>query len=159
MSAAGDDDENGVDVAAYGLALADSVDAALPGWVRDAVEVRAGAAGVALDPAVREAVEQAVARARADVTPRLRDLLAADVDEQRSTPLSVLRAAAAYPTAVLRDLGVPPVDRDDDDVARFPDDHYGLVPVSFADFGPEAGEAGLRWGAAKAFEHKRRHRG
>jgi hypothetical protein len=49
------------------------------------------------------------------------------------------------------------VARDAFEQERFPDDVYGLMPASFADFGPEVGEAGLAWGAAKAWEHKRRH--
>lgn len=131
-------------------ALADAVDAALPGWVEAAVAARLGG------QPPPEAV-QAGARARADLVPRLRSLLAADVDEQRTTPLAILREAVRYPTDVLRALGAPSVERDDYARERFPDDDYGLTPATFADFGPEVGEAGIAWGAAKAWVHKERH--
>jgi hypothetical protein len=81
-----------------------------------------------------------------------------DVDAQASTPLSVLRAAVAAPTAVLRDAGVPPVARDRFAEERFPDDTYGLVPASVAAVDPALTDVALRWGAAKAMAHRRRHR-
>jgi hypothetical protein len=90
----------------------------------------------------------------------VRELLAADIDEQRTTPLAILRGAALrYPTSVLHAAGVPPVVRDRAAEELFPDDLYDLVPASFADLDPSLADAGLRWGAAKAFEHKRRHGG
>jgi hypothetical protein len=58
---------------------------------------------------------------------------------------------------VLRSAGVAPVERDDFQRDRFPDDAYDLVPVSFADLGPEVAEAGIAWGAAKAWTHRQRH--
>jgi hypothetical protein len=63
-----------------------------------------------------------------------------------------------YPTEVLRAAGVPPVQRDSFVEQAFPDDIYDLAPASFADLDPALQEAGLSWGAAKAFDHKRRHR-
>jgi hypothetical protein len=129
--------------------LAGAVEAALPGWVVAAVAARAPG----LDDQARAAGE----RAAAEVLPALRALLELDIDEQRTTPLVVLRDAVRYPTEVLAGAGVPPVARDAFEQERFPDDVYGLMPASFADFGPEVGEAGLAWGAAKAWEHKRRH--
>jgi len=129
--------------------LADAVEAALPGWVAACVAARAQG----LEDEARAAGERAVV----DVLPGLRALLAADVDEQRTTPLALLRGVVRYPTEVLRAAGVPPVPRDAFAAERFPDDPYDLTPASFADFGPEVGEAGLAWGAAKAWEHKQRH--
>ncbi len=35
-----------------------------------------------------------------------------DIDEQRTTPLALIRGAVRYPTEVLRAAGVPPVERD-----------------------------------------------
>lgn len=131
-------------------ALADAVDAALPGWVEAAVAEHLD------EPAPPEAAE-AGARARAALVPRLRSLLANDVDDQRTTPLAILREAVQYPTEVLRAAGVPAVERDDYALERFPDDDYGLTPATFADFGPEVGETGIAWGAAKAWVHKKRH--
>jgi hypothetical protein len=108
-------------------------------------------------PAVAAAAAVAAQRARDDVMPRLRALLAADIDDQRTTPLAIVRDAVRYPTEVLVAAGVPPVQRDDFAVRAFPDDAYNLAPATFASLDPNLAEAGIAWGAAKAFEHKRRH--
>ena len=82
-----------------------------------------------------------------------------DIDEQRSTPLTLLRGAVRYPTEVLRRAGVEPTgERDDVRVRLFPDDVYDLSPAAFADVDPRLTEPGLVWGAAKAYEHLRRHK-
>jgi hypothetical protein len=130
-------------------ALAGALDAALPAWVEAAVRTRAG----------RDLPGAAAAgeRARSELVPRLRAVLDADVDEQRTNPLAILREATRYPTEVLQAAGVDPVERDDFQRERFPDDIYDLVPTSFADFGPEVADAGIAWGAAKAWMHKQRH--
>jgi hypothetical protein len=61
-----------------------------------------------------------------------------------------------YPTEVLRRAGVPPVERDRFARESFPDDDYDLSPATWADVAPSLTELGITWGAAKAFEHKRR---
>lgn len=131
-------------------ALVAAVDRALPRWVADAVTSRLG----------RAAPDEALAageRARAELVPRLRDLVEQDVEAQRTNPLAILRDAVRYPTEVLRAAGVEPVERDDFQRDRFPDDVYDLVPTSFADFGPDVADAGIAWGAAKAWTHRQRH--
>jgi hypothetical protein len=96
--------------------------------------------------------------AREDVGAQVRALLTTDIDEQTTTPLAIVRGAGVrYPTGVLRGAGVPPVERDSFVERAFPDDLYDLAPASFADLDPALQEKGLEWGAAKAFEHKRRH--
>jgi hypothetical protein len=87
----------------------------------------------------------------------VRALLERDVDEQATTPLSLLRGAVRYPTAVLRRSGIPPVERDEVQAQLFPDDLYDLTPASFADVDPALADPGLAWGAAKAFAHIQRH--
>jgi len=80
--------------------LADGAIAALPGWVeRCVVEAceRAGVTAQELGELAQAAGEQCVA----EIGPPLRDLLATDVDEQQTTPLSVLRGAVRFPTEVL----------------------------------------------------------
>lgn len=137
--------------------LADLAIAALPGWVERCVAEgceRGAVAAADLSAAARDAGLQCAA----EIGPPLRDLLATDVDEQQSTPLSVLRCAVRFPTQVLADGGVPAPDRDDFDAARFPDDPYGLTPASFADIDPDLGPIGIAWGAAKAFEVLQRRR-
>ena len=140
--------------------LAEGIDAALPRWVERCVEhvVRAWT-GHDPDPEVRRAAAAAGARARDDVGPRVRALLAADIDDQATTPLALVRDAVRYPAAVLRALGVPPVERDAFAEEAFPDDEYGLTPAAFADLDPALAEPGLAWGVAKAWEHRRRHGG
>ena len=145
-------------LARYSEALAGGVEATISTWVVGCVArvMTAFAGGVPADAAV--AAEEAGARAAAEVGPAVRSLLESDIDEQKTTPLALLRIAARYPTEVLRAAGVPPVERDSFSEAAFPEDVYDLAPASFADLDPALGEVAIRWGAAKAFEHKRRHR-
>lgn len=138
--------------------LLETVARTLPGWVERVVRERTTEAGIALDESARSAAAGAGAEAVAEVVPRLQELLATDIDEQRSNPLSVLRGAVRFPTEVLAALGVPERDRDDFAVRSFPEDVYDLSPAAFADIDPELHEPGLRWGAAKAYVHLRRRR-
>jgi hypothetical protein len=139
-------------------ALLAGIVGAVPGWVERSVERVATAAGRPMDAALRAAAAEAGRLARAEVEPQLRTLFTTDVDSQRSTPLTILREAVRHPTAVLRSAGVPPVALDEFDQRAFPDDHYGLTPATLADIDPELTELGIAWGAAKAWEHKARHR-
>ncbi len=131
--------------------LADGIEAALPGWVVGHVERLAVAWHGQASGEVSESARQAGERARAEVGPAVRALLTTDVDEQHTNPLSVLRAAVAYPTAVLEAAGVPPVERDPFTERAFPQDVYDLSPAGFADLEPDLLEPGLAWGAAKAY--------
>lgn len=140
---------NSVDDAA--ALLADGAIAALPGWVERCVAEACERVGIATADLSGPA-HAAGLQCAADIGPPLRELLATDVDEQQTTPLSVLRSAVRFPTQVLADGDVPVPERDGFDAARFPDDPYGLTPASFADIDPELGPIGIVWGAAKAFE-------
>ncbi len=143
------DDDANRDLREDGLALADAVTAAMPDWVRRCVERYA----TGLDAA-------GAGRAAADhVGPRLRRLLGADVDDQRGNPLSIVRDAVQFPTQVLRDAGVAPPRRSRFDVEHFPDDPYGLVPMTWRDVDESLHEPGILWGARKAMVHRRRHGG
>lgn len=137
----------------YARALADGIDAALPGWVVRCVERRVGT----LSDEVRAAAVAAGEDARQETGGAIRRLLSADIDEQANTPLTLLRAAVRFPTRVLRDAGVPPVERDRFATAAFPADDYDLSPATWADVDPGLTDLGIAWSAAKAFEHKRRH--
>jgi hypothetical protein len=142
----------------YARALADGIEAALPGWVTRCVEgVMAGRPG-GMSPDARRSADAAGSAAQTATGSAIRALLAADIDEQRTTPLALLRQAVRYPTEVLREAGVAPVRRDPFAQRAFPDDLYDLSPASLADLDPALTDLGIRWGAAKAFEHKRRHR-
>lgn len=137
--------------------LASAVEGALATWVERSVRRRLGEWGAPIDPATLAAATDAGHQATAEVGAELRLLLATDVDEQWTNPLSLLRAAVRYPTEVLRRAGVPPVVRDAYDEAHFPDDDYDLAPRSFADVDPSLHDVGLAWGASKAAAHLSRH--
>ena len=142
----------------HATALADAIVAALPGWVeRSVVRVLGASGGAAPDPAVLDAARDAGRRAASEVGGQVRALLEADIDDQRTTPLALLRSAVRYPTAVLEGAGVPPVERDPVQVRLLPDDVYDLSPATFADVDPALAEPGMVWGAAKALAHRRRH--
>jgi hypothetical protein len=142
----------------HGRALAEALRTALPGWVERSVVARATGAGRPVDDELMAAAADAGAAAGREVGDQLAELLALDVDEQRTNPLSLLRGAVRYPTAVLRAAGVPPVERDRFAIERFPDDDYDLSPAAFGDVDPSLVDLGVTWGAAKAFVHRARHR-
>ncbi|MCU1449817.1 MAG: hypothetical protein JWP02_1987 [Acidimicrobiales bacterium] len=140
-------------------ALADGIEAALPAWVERSVDrVLRAWAGTADVNAVRADAARAGRDAATEVGVQVRALLDADIDDQRTTPLSLVRAAVRYPTRVLRAAGVPPVVRDEHQERLFPEDVYDLAPANFADVDPALAEVGLAWGAAKAYEHLQRHK-
>ncbi|MGI9023576.1 MAG: hypothetical protein ACR2HV_10180 [Acidimicrobiales bacterium] len=154
----------------HATALADAIDAALPGWVRRSVASRVAAGPEPEGPSgprsgrqrqpvdrVEAAAAEAGERARAEIGARIRALLHADIDDQRTTPLALLRSAVSFPTAVLAAAGVPPVPRDRAQRDLFPDDVYDLNPATFADVDPALAGPGMAWGAAKAWTHLQRH--
>jgi len=146
-----DDPADAAALAGYAAALAAGIEAHLGGWVERVVAERHQQwSGSAPPEPVRAAARAAGGSATAEVGPRVRALLERDVDDQPTSPLALLRAAAAHPTAVLRRAGVPPVVRDPVAVRLHPDDDYDLGPAAFADIHPDLHEAGLTWGAAKA---------
>lgn len=146
-------------MAGFAEALADGVAAAVGPWVVASVErVHLAVTGERAPAAVLDDARRVADEAEADVVPRVRALLATDVDEQRTNPLSIVRGAVRYPTAVLRRAGVAPVERDPMAVQQFPDDDYDLTPASFAELDPSLQDLGLTWGAAKAHVHLSRRR-
>jgi hypothetical protein len=154
---AGGEDPDAV-LAQAGVALAEAVEAAVPGWVERRVRELLVAFTGRADPATVERARQAGERAAAELAPELRRLLAEDVDRQWANPLALVRRSVSYPTAVLRDAGVPEVVRDEYDEAHFPDDVYGLTPRTFTDLDPSLRDVSLVWGAAKARASMVRHR-
>jgi hypothetical protein len=147
-----------VRVEPHATALADAVEVALPRWVeRSVTRIMAAWSGREPDAGIVEAAREAGRRAGAEVGAEIRALVAADIDDQWTTPLSLLRAAVRYPTVVLQDAGVPPVERDPFRERLEPADLYDLSPATFADVDPSLAEPGMVWGAAKALAHRRRH--
>ena len=146
-------------MARYADELAEGLAEAVPAWVRRCVETVYVERMLRRPPAdVVAATARAASAAADDVVPRLRTLLATDVDDQTTNPLSLVRPAVRHPTEVLRAAGVPPAPRDDMARRQFPDDDYDLTPASFAELDPALHEPGLRWGAAKAHVHLARRR-
>ena len=141
----------------YGRALADAIEAAIPGWVTGSVERVMASQSAIMTPEIRRAADAAASEAQTTTVPAIRALLAAEIDDQHSTPLTILRRAVSSPTRVLRAAGMSPVQRDRFAERAFPDDVYDLTPASLADIDPALTDPGISWGAAKAFEHKRRH--
>ncbi|NNF54015.1 MAG: hypothetical protein HKN03_06170 [Acidimicrobiales bacterium] len=94
---------------------------------------------------------------RSSVLPDLATLLGADIDEQWTTPLEIVRSLVGPITAELQSLHVPPPQRDSHSVALHPQDLYNIAPATFANVHPSLHEPGLAWGAAKAHVHLRRH--
>ena len=145
----------------YARQLVEVVETVLPRWVERSVDrvhsawVEAG--GLPGSDTAAHAAEMG-RQAGAEVGAELRALFEADIDEQRSNPLGVLRHAVRYPTLVLRCAGVPCVERSEFDVLHFPDDDYGLTPMTFADVDDALHEPGILWGAMKARLHLDRHR-
>lgn len=138
--------------------LADAIEAAVGPWIERSVVALVVAWRGAAGPEERSQAGAAGQAAAAAVGPQVRALLATDIDDQRATPLTLLRDAVTHATVVLEQLGVPPVERDRFDEERFPHDHYGLAPATWSDIDPALHEPGMAWSAAKAFVHKARRR-
>jgi len=85
------------------------------------------------------------------VTGELAAFFAADVEDQRTTPLAIVRSLRVEATSVLMAAGVPPVERDPYDERAFPDDIYGIVPKDLGELGDEdLGAALIAWGLGKS---------
>ena len=141
----------------YAVDLATGVAAAIGPWVRNSIARIADQWQTGLSAQLTDAAQAAAEAATAAVAPAVHQLLAQDVELQRSNPLAIVRRAVRYPTEVLADAGVPPVVRDAFAVETFPDDLYDLTPGSFTDLDESLGETGIAWGAAKAFVIRDRH--
>jgi len=118
----------------------------VPTWLRRLATqayVRGGG-----DPAVVAAELDRTVDAAADAAlQRLAELLATDVDHQRTTPLSVFRDATVPVADLLRVHDVPPPAANPASPAT---DDYQLQPATWADIDPTLHEPGLTWGAWKA---------
>lgn len=139
----------------YAEELATQIENALPGWVRRAAQSR-------LSPNQQAALSPDIERAAADVANEVgsaaRRLLGQDIDQQRTTPLAIIREAVGPVNAVLVAAGVAEVGRDGDARRLHPHDVYDLTPGSYLDLGQEVQDASLMWGAAKAHIHIQRRK-
>lgn len=123
---------------------------AIPGWLHRSVERAAARSGVAVSSLDRDELEVVVDRTSERILADLAELLASDIDDQRTNPLTIFRRGLGEITGFLRrhQVPAPPVDRF---VAeRFPDDPYQLGPATWADVDDDLHLPGLIWGAWKA---------
>jgi hypothetical protein len=137
-----------------GDAIVIGVERELAGWVERSVGHILDAWGRS-SPAERARAERDAVDAGAAATTRvvgeLRALFALDPEEQRSTPLEIVRRAYGEPTAVLAAAGIPAVERDEFAERAWPDDSYGLVVHGLGDLGdPELAPFQMAWGLSKA---------
>lgn len=150
--------EDEAKLANYAAALLQAVEDALPKWVEQAVVSRTSETRFEEDSLLLVATHQAQVDAARTILPKMRVLLRLDIDRQRATPLEVIRKGVPFPTRVLELGGVEPVERDEFAKRQFPNDVYGLTPMSLADVHESLQVPGLEWGAAKAHVHLRRRR-
>ena len=129
--------------------------AAVPGWLGRAVEAACRDGGVDTS-AIREDLDRIVVDGSQRLLSELGVLLATDVDEQRSTPLTVCRDVGAAAAAELVRLGAEPPGALPLGVP--PAEAFGLAPASWADIDPSLHEPGITWGAWKAMTVLRRRR-
>lgn len=134
----------------YSEQLAEAVEPTVAPWVVRCIDRLLVAARIERSAELEERSRVAAADATAFVRDELRAFLELDVDQQRTNPLAVLRAAVRFPTAVLRDAGVPEVRRDEFEERAFPADVYRLSPATWADVDESLHEPGIIWGAWKA---------
>lgn len=134
-----------------------AVAARLRAFVEERVTERLAECGVDVTDEAAATAADAGRRAEAAVLPRLAALLEADIDEQATTPVAVVRGALPFATAALDELGAEPAHRERFLLERFPDDRYGLAFASLDALGDDVGEQAIAWGAAKAIAHRRRH--
>ena len=145
-------------LARYSDELVRAIESSIGDWVESRVQTVLLAQHRRIDEPTAALIAAVRHDATSEVLSELRAVLALDIDEQRTNPLSILRAAVRYPTRVLRAVAAQPVERDEFDERAFPDDVFALTPAAFADFGPAAHDAGIVWGAAKAHVHLQRRR-
>ncbi len=101
-----------------------------------------------VDPAdVADELDRTVEGAADLALAHLAELLATDVDLQRTTPLSVFRVATSPVAAFLRERGVHPPPATPMSSAG---DEFQLEPTTWSDIDGALHEPGLRWGAWKA---------
>jgi len=134
----------------YGEQLRAAVGVALRPWLAAELHARFGIDSSTLVEEVDAVI--------ADADGRLRELIGADVDTPLSGPLERIRGAVEQLGPTLIGLGVVPPTRDPFDIRVRPNDRFALGPVAFSDLGEDVHNAGISWGAAKAYLHQSRRK-
>ena len=142
-------------LAQHAAALRDLLVDVVPQWVDVTLRFRAQSDA---DPQLLQAASaRAVTVAQTKTLPDVVKLLDADIDEQWTSPLDLVRSLVPALTTELDQLGAPEIGRDPGTTEMYPDDRFALTPATFADIHPDLHQPGLAWGAAKAHIHLRRH--
>lgn len=147
-----DSSDDGTAFAEVGESLRVELIRALPEWVRTTVMAR-----LATEPDA-EQLEAVIAGIVDSVNTRMRRLVSADIDEPLSGPLEIVRQSAVPLTTLLVELGAEARARDPYASGARPEDVFDIGPMSFLEFDEAVQDAGIRWGAAKAYVHMRRRR-
>ena len=142
-----DDEQAYID---YGEQLREAVADSIRPWLREQLQGRFG-----IDP---DLLADEIAAVATDTDARLEELVHADVDTPLSGPLERIRGAVEQLNPRLAELGAVPPTRDPFDVRIRPNDIFALGPVAFFDLGDRVHEAGITWGAAKAYLHQARRK-
>jgi hypothetical protein len=129
----------------------------VPGWLRRITLAAANRADIDREQFFAE-LDAVVTAETERVLAALEGLLATDVDEQRTNPLTLFRDAVRAPTELLARHGVAPPSPDAFATSRFPSDLYRLGPATWSDIDPALHEPGITWGAWKAITVLRRRR-
>lgn len=138
--------------------LREAVVEAVPGWMHRSVGRVINQQRIEAPDGLDHWLAEATERCCAFVDRDLEALFACDPDEQRGTPLGVLRNAVRFPSEVLDRAGAKSVVRGDVDRWAVPNDHYNLSPGNMADLSERAHELSIAWGAGKAHIHLKRRR-
>lgn len=136
----------------YGLALVSAVDAAIGPWLQGVVLDRFGGT---IPDENQGLMEAAIEAAAVDAHWLLTELAVASADTPLSGPLERIRRAVKPVNDALAAAGVPQAHRDPVDVEMRPEDIYAIGPFTFIDLSAEVHDAGISWGAAKAYIHTR----
>lgn len=139
----------------FARSLANEVEQATPVWVQRVVASRVGPDQLAVQA---EAIQALADDVGSRVSTALNELLGADIDAQRTTPLAIVRGVVPQLSAYLHSVGAPKVGRDAHARELHPNDDFALTPAGFEDFGEGVREASMLWGAAKAHVHIQRRK-
>ena len=134
----------------YGEALHHAVNRSFEPWLTALLRARRGHAELP------EEVLDAIHVASNEAVSNIQTLVQADVDMALSGPLEQMRQALAGLAPILDAHGFERPSRDPVESEMRPHDVHSLGPMSFMDLGAEVHEAGIAWGAAKAYLHRQR---
>lgn len=143
------ENEDDKKMATYGADLVSAVDAAIGPWLQHQSRELIG-------PDLPTEVTTTIDAVATETHRLLIELTTADIDQPLSGPLERMRRAVSQLTPALDAAGAQRPRRDPFDAEMRPDDVYALGPMAFSDLGDAVHNAGIGWGAAKAYLHQQR---